>query len=281
MLEFSREHLMEYAQKHQLNWIDDPSNNEIHFNRNYLRSEILPKIEMRWPAYRQTIQRFSKNARSAITVLDEYISDVYMHCLNQEKSTLTIDSLLKLDLEKRLLVIRFWIKKHGYSMPGEAILLQIHSSLYADDDANPLIEWGDAIVRRYRNELFLFSRKQNNFNSHEFFWDLKTDHLIKGLGVLTSQKELGNGIHEKFASEKIKIGFRQGGEKCQPAGREGRHSLKKLFQEYAVPPWMREQVPLLMIDDQIAGVIGYFYCTPFAAKKDESGYIIELDLELV
>jgi len=281
LLDFSRDQLVEYAQKHQLDWIDDPSNDEIHFNRNYLRNEVLPVIEKRWPAYRHTIQRFTNNARSAITVLDQYLCTDYLYCLNKEKKTLTIDSLLKLGLEKRLMVIRFWIKQQNFSMPGEAILLQIHSALLANDDANPLIEWGDAIVRRYRNELFLFSRNNNDFQNHEFFWDLKTDHSIKGLGVLRSQKIIGQGIHEKYASEQIKIAFRKGGEICQPVGRQGRHSLKKLFQENAIPPWQREKIPLLLINNQIAGVIGYFYCSPFAANKDEPGYIIKLDLELV
>jgi len=281
LLDFSRDQLLAYAKKHHLDWVDDPSNDENDFNRNYLRNEVLPIIETRWPAYRHTIQRFSNNARSAKTVLDDYLSIDYMHCLNKEKNTLVIDSLLKLALEKRLMVIRFWVKQHNFSLPDEAILLQIHSALLAADDANPLIEWGDAVVRRYRNKLFIFSRKKNDFKNSEFHWNLKTNHTIKGLGVLSSQKVIGHGIHEKYANEKIKIAFRKGGEKCQLVGRQGSHSLKKLFQENAIPPWQREKIPLLLINNQIAGVVDYFYCSPFAAKKNEPGYIIKLDLELV
>jgi len=281
LLNFSREQLEEYAKKNQLQWIDDPSNFETHFNRNYLRNEVLPIIEKRWPAYRQTLQRFANNARSATTVLDDYISVDYLHCLNSKNHTLKIDSLLKLAFEKRLMVIRYWIKNLNYSMPGEAQLTQIHSAILAEKDANPLVEWGGAVVRRYRNEIFLLPRKASNFQDQEFLWNPKIEYYIKGLGVLKSQQMLGQGVCEKYIDEKIKIVFRQGGEKCQPTGRKGRHSLKKLFQEYAVPAWQREQIPIIMIDDEIAGVVGYFYCTPFAAKKDELGFIIKLDLELV
>jgi tRNA(Ile)-lysidine synthase len=113
-----------------------------------------------------------------------------------------------------------------------------------------------------------------------FVWDAKTKHIIKDIGILSAEQKHGQGIHLKYRSASMKVAFRQGGEKCQPQGRQGRHSLKKLFQEYAVPPWLRDRIPLLMIDDQIAAVVGYFYCAPFAVNKDENGLIITLAVEL-
>ena len=280
LLNFDRNQLKDYAEKENLQWIEDPSNAEVNFNRNYLRLEVLPLIEKRWPAYRQTIQRFSNNAKSATTVINDYISQDYMHCLNGEKNTLFINTLTQLSLEKRLMIIRYWIKQQNYSMPSESVLLQIHAALTAYDDANPLIEWGDAIVRRYRNEIYLLPRKKISFQNQDYSFDTKKTLTINGLGKLGAQKIMGKGISDDYVNAQIKIIFRQGGEKCQPFGRKGNHSLKKLFQEYAVPPWQREKTPIIMIDNEIAGVVGLFYCETFATKKDESGFVFELALEL-
>ena len=280
LLNIDREQLKEYAENERLQWIEDPSNTEVHFNRNYLRHEILPKLEQRWPSYRQTIQRFSSNARLATNVLNDYISKDYIDCLNSEKNTLLIDVLLNLNLEKRLMVIRYWIKQQNFSTPSESVLLQIHAALEAYEDSNPLIEWGDAIVRRYRNELYLLPRIKVNFEKEVFLWDLKAPIKINNLGEISVQEIMGQGISVNYANAEIKIVFRQGGEKCQPSGRQGNHSLKKIFQEYDVPPWLREKTPIILIDGQIAAVVGLFYCAPFAAKKEESGFVLKLDLDL-
>ena len=119
-------------------------------------------------------------------------------------------------------------------MPSESVLLQIHTALTAYDDANPLIEWGDAIVRRYRNEIYLLPRKKFNFQNEDYSFDTKKTLTINGLGKLGAQKIMGKGISDDYVNAQIKIIFRQGGEKCQPFGRKGNHSLKKLFQPHEI-----------------------------------------------
>ncbi len=276
LLSFERQQLLHYAKEVQLTWVEDPSNEQTHFNRNYLRQNVLPMLEARWPAYRKTIARFSNHARVTANVLDDYIRNDFRQCFDASNQTLKIEALKLLVLEKRLFVIRCWIKHCDYSIPSERILLQIHEALFAVEDANPLIEWDQAQIRRYRNQLYLFSRSALDEKLSAFEWNGKTRQIIKGLGDLDVQTGIGQGILERYTHRPMKIKFRQGGEKCSPTGRKGRHSLKKMFQEYAIPPWLRSRIPLLIIDNEIAAVIGYFYCAPFAANQGEPGVIINL-----
>jgi len=63
---------------------------------------------------------------------------------------------------------------------------------------------------------------------------------------------------------------------CQPQGRGVQHhKLKKLFQEWQVPPWLRDTIPLIYVDDVLAQVVGYCVCEPFIAIHDELGYQIQ------
>jgi tRNA(Ile)-lysidine synthase len=77
----------------------------------------------------------------------------------------------------------------------------------------------------------------------------------------------------------VTVRFRQGGEKCRLPGRAHRHELKKLWQEWGVPPWQRDRIPLIYIDDEIAQVVGFSVCEPFLAKANETGLEIFLQDE--
>ncbi len=57
LLEFSREQLDAFAKQQQLTWIEDESNNDSRFDRNFLRAEVIPLLQQRWPAFRQNALR--------------------------------------------------------------------------------------------------------------------------------------------------------------------------------------------------------------------------------
>jgi tRNA(Ile)-lysidine synthase len=67
----------------------------------------------------------------------------------------------------------------------------------------------------------------------------------------------------------VEVRFRQGGERCIPAGRTHHRTLKKLFQEWSVPAWLRDQIPLVYLDGQLAAIPGYLWCEPFSAAPGE------------
>jgi len=113
----------------------------------------------------------------------------------------------------------------------------------------------------------------------EYAWDLQQKLEIPPLGVqLSSSSRTGAGLNPDLAGrEDIRVAFRQGGETCRPAGRGGhRRELKKLLQEWGVPPWRRQCVPLLFVGDEIAAVLGYTLCDPFAVGAGAEGLHVEI-----
>jgi len=68
-LNISKSEILAKAKKDKLKFIKDPSNKDISFDRNYLRNEILPKIEKRWPSYRKNLNQLIENLKESSDLL--------------------------------------------------------------------------------------------------------------------------------------------------------------------------------------------------------------------
>jgi tRNA(Ile)-lysidine synthase len=71
------------------------------------------------------------------------------------------------------------------------------------------------------------------------------------------------------ADEPLSLRFAvQGGMRAHPAGRCGSRTLKKLWQEYGIAPWRRDQIPMLFYGEQLAAAVGVFICQDFVAGAE-------------
>ncbi len=279
LLGFSRSVLLQYARQQGLVWIDDPSNVDTRFDRNFLRHEVMPLLHQRWPAMAHTLSRVSRHmARSADLLQQLAQQDLHTHRLAGNR--LNIPSLQELDKARLCNLLRYWLGEVcGLSTPDSKHLNRIvYEVLPAAEDANPLVSWRGGEVRRYRGELYALRPDATPAATHRIIpWDGKQalhlnnrmliPHLVKGQGVNRQLIEQG----------RLSVRFRQGGEKCQPVGRVHHHSLKKLFQEWAVPPWQREQVPLLYVGEEIVQVVGYCICEPYEVNPQHDGLLVTLE----
>ncbi len=71
LLTVKRQTIMHYAQQHGLQWIEDDSNTNTLFNRNYLRHQIIPLLQQRWPSVNQQLADTSQRMREADELLQE------------------------------------------------------------------------------------------------------------------------------------------------------------------------------------------------------------------
>ena len=323
LLNSTREQLQNYAKEHQLKWIDDPSNEDRDFDRNFLRHEIFPLLQKRWPSASRTIARSAAHCGETIDLIKEITQEDYVKCCsfprqlqtchsraggdpsenryhyemdsrfggkdesgdnNDNSLFLRISQLKTLSPSRKKNVIRYWIEQCGLSSPSTAHLEQIYAQLlHGRADANPLVQWPGGNVRRYRDNLYAeLTYKKIDLENIILSWDLAESLTLPAeLGILTATSVKGHGFSkEKLKQAPITIRFRQGGERCQPLGRAHSQVLKKLWQEYGIPTWERNQIPLLFCGTELAGVIGHWICTPFAATKGEDGWEINKNLDM-
>ncbi len=262
LLGFSRVNLEAYAREHRLNWVEDPSNRDPRFDRNYLRNEVMPGLTRRWPSLGRTLSRSARHCAEAQGLINGMAAGDLSGLLDDETGTLSTDGLLELPKPRARAVLRAWIRHRGFELPDTGRLDRIFGEMAgAARDRNPLVHWSGVEVRRYRNRLYLREPPGTVDPDLEIDWDLARPlTLPAGMGVLHLELEpfcLPEG-HDHVG----KVRFRPKGERVKPAGRPVSQSFKNFFQQRAVPPWERGRIPLLYLSGELAAVADLCVCEP-------------------
>ena len=273
LLAITHDDLIQYAEKNHLRWVEDDTNLELRFNRNYLRHEILPILRHRWPKVFSVISRSSTHCAEAALLLDQLAENDLQQI--QQDNALIIAPLLQLPPERQRNVLRRWISCHGFHLPQTKQLEQIRNEvLLASSDANPIFSCSEIEIRRYNGMIFLLVPLLPHETEHIIHWDFRQPLVLPNeLGSLVAEKQKSKGIKATIDIRKITVRFRQGGERCRPDGRKEIHALKKLMQEWKIPVWQRDRIPLIYYNNVLVSVVGYCICEGFLAKKREWGWV--------
>lgn len=273
-LNLSRSCLQTFAQQQALSWIEDESNAELRFDRNFIRHRIIPILRERWPEFSKNVARSAQhNAEAAINLNELALADL------QGKNVfepLSINLLKNLPAGRQRNLLRFWLGAQGCQLPNTRQMQRILQDLiHSRDDSQPQINWGECSLRRFRQHLFICRYCVPIEKLAPIPWDLSSPlQLPYKLGQLEVTQTHHGGLALNLNRQALTIQFRQGGERCRLAGRAQSSLLKKLFQEWKIPPWERAFVPLLFHGDELAAVIGYGVCASFAATEGELGWMI-------
>ena len=288
LLGFSRDLLSDYAVANGLRWIEDDSNRDETFDRNFLRQRILPQLRRRWPGIQGNLTRSAAHCAEASLHL-ENLADQLLRgvILDPRANTLDVESLQGLARHEQKLALRRWITRSGFRRPATRILERIlDESLSAARDRNPVVGWKEGEVRRYRTALHLMrplppAPTQSETFAHWLPWpaDETAISLPNDNGEVRMRKIAGTtdspGLSwNAWISGGVRIGYRLGGEKIRLPGRNGSHEVRKLCQEAGIPPWIRERIPLIFIDDRLAAVSGYWYAADLLATAADPARIL-------
>ena len=273
LLRHGRDELQAYAVEQHLPWIEDPSNQDTAFDRNFLRHVAVPVLRQRWPAMASTFSRVARHQAEAADLLDVLAQQDLVPLVTDDAGILQITPLLTLSPQRQRNVLRYWLHRVcALPLPSTLHLQRILDEVVpADKDATPLVHWPGAEIRRYRDQLHAMRPLPEVVADWQQHWDLQASLPLPTGDWLVAQQGKGIGLRTSALVQGVRVRFRHGGERCQLPGRTHHHELKKLFQEWAIPPWQRDRVPLVYIGNQLAQVAEYCICEPFAAKPDEIG----------
>ncbi len=275
LLGYSRSDLSVYAQAQQLQWIHDDSNDSDRFDRNFLRLNVLPIIEQRWPAYRDTLSRVVTQAKESASLHDE-LARIDSKEIVDADGCLSIASCVLLSPERQSNSLRYWLQKKHLPQPSREQLQQILAIMQARIDAQPCVTWPGAEVHRFRDHLYAFPPLPSmRTKTVDIEWDLSQPLYIDGLGKLSASPVVGSGLR---ADLNYRVRNRVGGERCKPTGRAHSQTLKKLLQEYDVPPWLRDRLPIIYCGDEIAAVGDVWICEGFIADATQPGWYLQWGL---
>jgi tRNA(Ile)-lysidine synthase len=194
---------------------------------------------------------------------------------------ISLEVLRMMPQRRRCNCLRYWLRQLQLPVPGERQLAELDRQLFAEAGARHSLcatlpgDDGDAGLRVYDGRLYALGHSwQPGRDEPSRLWPdpVKLLTLPGGDSVSWQRQGYGRGLAERWLAGPMSVGWRRGGERCQPAGRAHSQTLKKLLQEYRVPTWRRARIPLVMIDDELAAVGDVWVCKAFAATADEIGY---------
>lgn len=261
LLTFTRQTLQHYAQEERLSWLEDDSNQNLIFDRNFLRHKLLPLIEARWPTITENLSRSAKHCAQANQYIESQIANLFPEVFVPNKKALFIPKLLLLQPDIQNYLIRYWLQELNLPLPSTKKLHLLQKEiLRSREDASPVLCWKGVEVRRYDNHLYAMPPLCEHDIYLNISWNLEKDLVLpNNLGLVRLMDLATLGLEKKDLQE-VTIRFRRGGEKCRLKNRKHHHSLKKLFQEWRIPPWERGRIPLLYVGEKLTAIIGYAVC---------------------
>src|SRR5262245_61277267 len=238
LLEMPRAAIAAYAREHRLEWIEDESNADEALTRNFVRRRVGPLLEQKFPKWQQSLARAAR------------------HFARQEASAQDL--------------LREFLQAQGLRAPSEAKLVEMLKQL-TSRGSRTLIEHDGARLRVYRGRI-VQDRPARAFAPIR--WQGEARLAIPALGgELRFRRARGKGI--ALEHRPLHVRLRAGGERLQPDPRRPRRTLKNLFQEAGVPPWEREQLPLLFRGAELVWAPYLGIDARFQAPAGKSGRVPE------
>ena len=234
-IDIEKSEIRGYAIENHLDWVEDDSNNDEKFTRNFLRHNILPQLEKLYPHVHKNIARASKH-QSELSKISDDLAILDIESLGLLKNNrLQSNQLKKMDEYRLKNVLRFHLNQLNFRSPSEKVLEQMIQLVRAKADSVPVVSWSHYEVRRYQDELYFLDLNQpEDKDSCPFYEEFSS--------------------HPKFS-----IGYREDGLRVKFPGKEHTQSLKKVLQEKQIPTWERDKLRMYYVNGNLVAMekVGY------------------------
>ena len=267
LLAISRQQIEQYAAENQLRWIEDESNQDCHYDRNFLRLDVLPTLTARWSHFNQMVARSAELCQEQQQLLEHLLAERFAQLIDSQHS-LAITPLLNYDSTEnhaininaieRNAILRMWFKQHQITMPTRQQLERLWQEVaLAKEDSNPKYMINGKQLRRYQNRLYLLP-DYADLTKTVLAWHNFDQHLClpDQLGQLT-HKTAQNACRAPLITEQVTVRFMAQGA-FHIVGRNGSRQIKKLWQEFSIPPWQRNRIPLIYYSETLICAVGVF-----------------------
>ena len=260
MLHFTRAELEAYALTHQLTWVDDESNVDDDYDRNFLRNQVMPLLHSRWPEFKRKWQQTAELCAQQEGVIEEIAREDLLRAaplVERIGQSIELNALENLSPARKQNLLRYWLRLNNHTTPEQSHWHQIEQQIFAGrDDAQPRVAWGNVALQTYRERLYALPLQ------------------IPELDLRMQLSDASVKPRLKADLPDMRIGYRSGGERCKPVGRGHSQTLKKLLQDYQLEPWLRDRVPLVFSGDNLVAVGDLWVCADFVAAENEAGYAL-------
>lgn len=254
LLHFRMESLQQYLLDLGIGWIEDPSNENVDYDRNFLRHELIPFIEKRWPGVYDQLAHSTVLCREASSVLGRWAEEKLSTCLLHDQ-VLDLTKLPATPEEFRIMV-RQWLRiNHAPPVPGMRLVELCEQLILATAPTRLRIMWTGWEIRQFRQSLWLQTTDQP-LDLDPIAWSEPTR---LDLGQVSGDIEFKGSA--TLPRTNLIVRGRSGGESLLMHGSK-RRKVKDLLRESGFPPWLRPSIPIIMAGNEVLAIADLFISDP-------------------
>lgn len=255
LLSVSKQDIRDYAESYALKWIEDESNLDEQFDRNFLRQTVLPLLSERWPSLAQTVGRSARLCAEQQALLDE-VCDSHLANLTPQPNKMDILRLQSFETPWQQAIVRRWLAVQSVLMPSEKQLQQILAAVNANADRQPEIKLGERVIRRFRQYLYCLAEQEPVTIHAELCVDseMVVDELDISLKWTANPVAGGVAITVPVVASLI-VETPVLSTKIKPQGESHSKPIKQWLKAWDVPPWERQRLLLLTVDDKAVAML--------------------------
>ncbi len=283
LLNTDRTALLTYAEQNQLQWVEDESNADDMFDRNFLRNNVLPIINKRWRGFKDCVVRSAELAAEYTQIVEEVASEDLTQ-IKVSANQLCCVRLSTLSDNRQRAVLRCWLQTLCSQLPSQKQLHAIqHEVIKAREDSQAQVKLKQGSLRKYQQKLY-FCPLLDEIPVEvikPIIWSSPLSSPLRNLvynqiiycedALVCDPERSLMAVRAAHADEIVSIHYGVSGSVlCQPANRGRKRSIKKLLHEYKVPYWQRHLVPFLFYNDQLVAAIGLWPCSEFVTSSESS-----------
>ena len=260
LINTTKAQLEAYANYHGIEWIHDHSNDNIDYDRNFIRHQIMPTLNQRWPFLPRKLLETVNILHNEAKLLKDLAELDLQKCSERKERlgfSIEITTLQQLSPVRQDNLLRYWLNRHYGYFPSIKKLREIAKFCIHATSKQEQLQFSDGSIRRYQQRLYCLPAWPSHdliSNSHKKPYDWNSGEVLS----------IGSSIKLSLDSElqeSLKVVFRVGGERCKPLTRQHSQTLKKLYQEYQLEPWFRDYMPIIYQHDEIVAVGDLFRCS--------------------
>jgi len=297
LLNFSRAQLCNYAQQHNLSYIEDPSNKNTRLDRNFVRHDVLPVLEKRWPKAHQTLARFAKHSAEAELLIRDLarIDLQTIQNVGEWGEYLELAALNLLSVPRRANALRHWLtEKEAVQINAKQLeaLLDLCDKARGASCIN--VQHSNNNTKSYDFSLHVFNKRlycvdENKINfagAASGKLNLPLQNILTtdqtkhqrlnwaGVACIDAQASTEYSSSMRIKAGEFDIAVRQSGMHARLNGHT--KTLKKLMQELGIPPWLRDIYPVIYAGGTVAAIGDKCVCDEYKAGK-EDGWQLKLN----
>lgn len=267
LLDVSRSEIEHYAAHHGLEYVEDPSNANTAMDRNFLRAQALPLLATRWPAYRHSVARAIGHLTDMAAAMARELGDTETTYSVLGDPGLALAQLGNSPEAIAATRLRAWLRTMGCQAPDLATLVEFLRQLReADVDTSPVLACGAYSLQRYREAIYLLPDFSAPPPEVELEVAPGSRNDVPGVGAVSLRASVDDGLW-LAPGETLTLRWRRGGERCRLPGRAGSRALKTLLQDWGVPPWWRDRVPLFYVDEELLAIGDLARCESYRWRE--------------